>query len=191
LQRHSAFNYVAVIDITSQFYHFELNPSSCKYVVITTPALGKYRYKCLPMGIKIAPAYAQAAMTKLFHDVTMHFVKCFMDDLAIFTKGSFEEHLQDVDKVLSHLNKAIFSIKAKKCRFAVQKVEYLGHIITPTGIEPQPQKVAATILNNSRPQNPHQLHQFIGMVNYYREHIPRHSHLLALLTAQTKNKKVY
>jgi hypothetical protein len=88
LQRRAGFDYVTTIDITSQFYHFELDPESRKYVVITTP-FGKYRYKRLPMGIKIAPAYAQAIMTKLFHDL-MDFVECFMDDLAIFTKGTFE-----------------------------------------------------------------------------------------------------
>jgi Reverse transcriptase (RNA-dependent DNA polymerase)./Integrase core domain. len=186
LQRRSGFDFVTTIDITSQFYHFALDPESRKYVVITTP-FGKYRYKRLPMGIKIAPAYAQAVMTKLFKDL-MDFVECFMDDLAVFTKGTFEQHLKDVDLVLSRLNAANFSIKAKKCHFAVQRVEYLGHIITPQGIEPQPQKVAA-ILQIASPKTPKQLRQFIGMVNYYRDHIPRRSHLLAPLTAQTKNKK--
>jgi Reverse transcriptase (RNA-dependent DNA polymerase). len=186
LQRRSGFDFVTTIDITSQFYHFSLDPESRRYVVITTP-FGKYRYKRLPMGIKIAPSYAQAVMTKLFRDL-MDFVECFMDDLAIFTKGTFEQHLKDVDLVLSRLNAANFSIKAKKCHFAVQRVEYLGHIITPQGIEPQPQKVSS-ILQIASPKTPKQLRQFIGMVNYYRDHIPCRSHLLAPLTAQTKHKK--
>jgi Reverse transcriptase (RNA-dependent DNA polymerase)./Integrase core domain. len=186
LTRRAGFDYVTTIDITSQFYHFEVHPDSRKYVVITTP-FGKYRYKRLPMGIKIAPAYAQAIMTTMFRDL-MDFVECFIDDLAIFTTGSFEEHLADVEKVLSRLERANFSIKPRKCNFAVKRVEYLGHTITPDGIEPQPQKVSA-ILNIAAPKTPKQLRQFIGMINYYRDHIPRRSHLLSPLTAQTKNKK--
>jgi hypothetical protein len=81
------------------------------------------------MGIKIAPVYAQqAVMTTMFRDL-MDFVECFIDDFVIFTKGSFEQHLQDVDKVLS-------------C-----------NTITPEGIEPQPQKVS-TILNIASPKTP-------------------------------------
>ena len=62
LTRRTSYNYVTVIDITSQIYHFELHEDSKKYVTITTP-FGKYHYKRLPMGIKISPAYAQAIMT--------------------------------------------------------------------------------------------------------------------------------
>jgi Reverse transcriptase (RNA-dependent DNA polymerase). len=48
LTRRSGYSYVTTIDITSQFYHFELDPVSRKYVTITTP-FGKYRYsKRLP-----------------------------------------------------------------------------------------------------------------------------------------------
>jgi hypothetical protein len=141
----------------------------------------------LPMGIKIAPAYAQAIMTTMFHDL-MNFVECFIDDIAIFTKGSFEQHLKDVNKALSQLEKANFSIKPKKCSFAINSVEYLRHTITLEGIQPQPNNVSA-ILNITSPKTPKQLHQLIGMTNYYCDHISCHAHLLAPLTAQTKNKK--
>jgi hypothetical protein len=186
LQRRNGFDYVTVIDITSQFYHFVLGEKSRKYAVITTP-FGRYRYKRLPMGIKIAPSFAQAVMNKLFADMG-ETVECFIDDIATFTKGTYEEHLATVDEVLRRLNQADFSIRLDKCHFAVQEVEYLGHIITPEGVKPQPKKVAA-ILNIASPKTPKQLRQFVGMINYYRDHIHRRSHLLAPMTSQTKNKK--
>jgi hypothetical protein len=63
LTRRAGYTYVTTIDIASKFYHFELDPESRKYVTITTP-FGKYHYKRLPMGIKIALVYApQAVMT--------------------------------------------------------------------------------------------------------------------------------
>jgi hypothetical protein len=78
-------------------------------------------------------------MTKLFRD--LDYVECFIDDLAIFTTGTFEQHLQHIAEVLRRLNAHNFSLKPKKCHFAVKTVEYLGHIITPEGISPQPSKV--------------------------------------------------
>jgi hypothetical protein len=184
LTRRSGFDYVTIFDLTSQFYHFEVEEKSREYLVINTP-FGKYRYKRLPMGIKIAPAFAQAVMTKLFHD--LDYVECFIDDLAIFTTGTFDDHLKHVAEVLKRLDEHNFSLKPKKCHFAVKEVEYLGHTITPEGIRPQSSKVDA-ILKIAPPTNGRQLRQFIGMVNYYRDHIRHRSHLLAPLTSQSKNK---
>jgi hypothetical protein len=70
------------------------------------------------MGIKIAPAFAQAVMTKLFHD--LDYVECLIDDLAIFTAtGSFEDHhLNHIAEVLKHLDAHNFSLKPKNWHFA-------------------------------------------------------------------------
>jgi Reverse transcriptase (RNA-dependent DNA polymerase). len=88
------------------------------------------------MEIKSAPAFAQAVMTKLFRD--LEYVECFIDDLAIFTTGTYEDHLKHVAEVLKHLDAHNFSLKSKRCKFAMKEVEYLGHVITPEGICPQP-----------------------------------------------------
>jgi cleavage and polyadenylation specificity factor subunit 1 len=50
-------------------------------------------------------------------------------------------------------------------------------------------KRSSAILNIASPKTCKQLHQFIGIINYYHDHIPLCAHLLAPLTAQTKNKK--
>ena len=185
LTRRSGYDYVTIIDLTSQFYHFILTKFASKLCTITTP-FGRYEYQRLPMGVKIAPSFAQAVMIRLFRDLC--YVECFIDDIAIFTKGTFKDHLKDVRICLDRLDRSNFSIKPKKCFFAIKEVEYLGHIITPDGVKPQPKKVDA-ILRLAPPSNPRQLRQFIGMVNYYRDHIKMRSHTLTPLTAQTKQKK--
>ncbi len=138
------------------------------------------------MGVKIAPSFAQAFMIRLFCNLI--YVECFIDKIAIFTKGSFKQHLKDVQLCLACLDRSNFSIKPKKYFFAIKEVEYLGHIITPDGVKPQSKKVDA-ILHLAPPSNPKQLCQFIGMVNYYCDHIKMCSHTLTPLTAQTKQKK--
>ena len=53
---------------------------------------------------------------------------------------------------------------------------------------PQPEKVQAILNKVAPPTTACQLHQFMGMINYYRDHIHKCSHLLAPLTTQSKNK---
>ena len=185
LTRRKGFSWVTVIDLTSQFYHFKLTKEASLLCTITTP-FGLYRYLRLPMGIKISPAFAQAIMQKLLRKFPE--VECFIDDVGIFTSGTFVQHLEIIKEVLKILSDSGFSIKPKKCSWAVKQVEYLGHIITTEGVKPQPKKIDA-VLRILPPTTPKQLRSFIGMVNYYRDHVRMRSHILAPLTAQTKNKK--
>ena len=185
LTRRSGFDYVTVLDLTSQFYHFGMTHFASSLCTVTTP-FGLYRYLRLPMGVKNSPAFAQSVMQGIFRG--NEHVECFIDDIAVFSKGSFLKHLDILQTVMRVLNRSSFSIKPKKCFWAVKQVEYLGHIITTDGIKTQPSKIDA-ILRIKAPTTPKQLRSFIGMVNYYRDFIHRRSHLLAPLTAQTKFKK--
>ena len=136
-------------------------------------------------GNKIAPSFAQSVMDSLFgQDVN---VEVFMDDIAIFTTGSFEKHLEALRDVLSVLSSENFRINKSKCIFAVAEVNYLGHAITSSEIMPQLRKIS-TILNLEEPTNIKQLRSFIGLINYYRDFIPQRSHILAPLTSLTSPK---
>ena len=96
--------------------------------------------------------------------------------------------MKHIRTVLRILNKNDFSIKPKKCSWVCQEIVYLGSIISKEGVHPDPRKVAP-ILRIVRPRTPTQLRAFIGMVNYYCDHMPHRAHVLAPLTAQSKNKK--
>jgi len=184
LHRRPSFDYVSVIDITSQFYHFNLDPPSRQICVITTP-FGLYQYLRLLMGIKNSPSFAQSVMDSLFGlDGN---IEVFMDDIAIFTNGSFKQHLVDLHKVLLVLSNENLRVNKAKCTFATSSVNYLGHTVTTKGIKPQLQEIS-TILNLEAPTNVKQLRSFIGLVNYYCDFISQRSHVLAPLTSLTSQK---
>ena len=167
------------------YYHIELDPESSRICTIVLP-WGKYEYRKLPMGLCNSPDIFQEKMNELF--AGFDYVRAYIDDLLIVTKGSFEDHLQDLDKVLEKLETAGLKINANKSKFAAHELEYLGYWISRDGIQPLVSKVEA-IKNMATPKNRKKLRSFIGMINYYRDMWKKRSELLAPLTSLTSNDR--
>ena len=64
----------------------------------------------------------------------------------------------------------------KKCEFGKTTIKFLGDIITPEGILPDPQKTVA-VKNMKLPSNVLELHCFLGMVNQVVKFSPNKAEL--------------
>ena len=91
------FQWATSLDLNMGYYHIELSPSSKKLCTIVMP-WGKYEYQRLPMGLCNSPDIFQEHMSDLTQD--LEHVRAYIDDLLIFTKGSYEDHLNKVDEVM-------------------------------------------------------------------------------------------
>src|SRR5260221_102726 len=69
----------------------------------------------------------------------------------------------------------------KKCNFHMDTVEYLGFILTPTGLHMDLAKVAA-IQNWLEPRNVHDVQSFLGFTNFYCRFIADYSQMTLPLT---------
>ena len=123
-----------------------LDSDSRKYVTINTHK-GLYCYTRLPFGIASAPAIFQRAMDSILQGIPQ--VLCYLDDILI-TGASKEEHIGNLDKVLSRLQEYGIRVNTAKCVFLQNSVEYLGHIIDSEGLHTSPKK--------TRPYKRHQPH---------------------------------
>jgi predicted aspartyl protease len=121
------FKYATSLDLNMGYYHIELSPKSKTLCTIVLP-FGKYEYQRLPMGLSNSPDIFQEKMSDLMQG--LEFVRAYIDDFLIITKGSFEEHLDHVRKVMDRLRAAGLNINAKKSFFAKLELEYLGYWIT-------------------------------------------------------------
>ena len=165
LQELEGFTYATALDLNMGYYTISLDPDASKICTIIFP-WGKYSYKRLPMGIAGSPDIFQEKMSDLM--ATLEFVRTYLDDLLIITKGSLEDHLEKLSMVLTRLQDAGLKINAEKSNFCTLETEYLGYVLTRDGIKPQVNKVQA-ILALTPPKNVKELRSFLGMVQYYRD----------------------
>jgi hypothetical protein len=89
--------FVSVLDLNMGFWMIQLDKESQRLATVILP-WGKYSYQCLAMGLSVSPDIYQEKMSAIFSDIEN--VICFIDDIALITNGSFENHLNKLDEIL-------------------------------------------------------------------------------------------
>ena len=179
-QHCSGYQYFTKLDISMQYYTFVLDEPSRNLCTFATP-FGLYRYCRLPMGISESPDIATEMMHSILDDIDS--IVFYMDDIGVFTT-TWTDHVSLLSTVLGCLENVGLTINPLKCEWAVQETDFLGHWLTPNGIKPWHKRVDA-ILHLQPSTNVKQLCSFLGMVNYYRDMWPHHTHVLVPLTTLT------
>ena len=172
------FTYATSIDLNMGYYHVKLTPDSSRLCTIVTE-FGKYEYLRIPMGVCNSPDIFQERMSDLM--AGLEYVRAYIDDILVTTKGDWNDHLEKLDKVLQRLGEAGLQVNADKSFFGKTETEYLGFWITREGVRPVSKKVEA-LKNLKPPCNIKQLRRFMGLINYYRDMWVRRSHVLAPLS---------
>jgi hypothetical protein len=123
----------------------------------------------MPLGLTKAPATFQVLMNKIFAVHLIKFVLVFFDDIPIYSK-IMEDHISHLQQVLQLPRSNSLSAKRSKCTFSASQVEYLGHVISATGVATDPRKIEA-IQTWPIPMSITQLRSFLGVTGYYRRFI--------------------
>jgi hypothetical protein len=123
----------------------------------------------MSFGLTNAPAYFMNLMNKVFMDELDKFVIVFIDDILVYSK-SIQEHEQHLRVVLEKLRIHRLYAKFSKCEFCLERVAFLGHILTTEGVAVDPEKVEA-VSNWQRLTNVSEIRSFLGLAGYYRRFI--------------------
>jgi hypothetical protein len=156
LCKRKGYNFFTKMDISMQYYTFELDDESKDLCVIVT-SFGKYKYNRLPMGIKQSPYFAQEIIEDTLRDIQ----EC---DVYIYDSGAFHDTWEE------HLTTLENNGTSPKQQFHYQSIETwmgsprnrLAWILTHTnrGLKPWKKKIEAI----QHPQNIKEVCSFIGAV---------------------------
>ncbi|XP_027178078.1 uncharacterized protein LOC113777243 [Coffea eugenioides] len=145
---------------------------------------GHYEFAVMPFGLTNAPAAFMDLMHRIFKPYLDRFVVVFIDDILVYSKTR-EEHEKHLKEVLQTLREHQLYAKFSKCEFWLERVAFLGHVISKEGIAVDPAKVEA-VTEWKRPDNPTEIRNFLGLAGYYRRFIKDFSKLASPLTDLTK-----
>jgi len=128
-------------------------------------------------------------MNKVFMNELDKFVIVFIDDILIYSK-CVQEHEQHLRVVLEKLRANKLYVKLSKCEFWLEKVAFLGHILTAEGVAVDPEKVEA-VSNWQQPTNVSEIRSFLGLAGYYRRFIEGFSRIARLMMELLKKEKKF
>ena len=189
LDRLAGAKFFTRIDLKSGYYQIKVADEDVEKTTCRT-WYGSYEFVVMPFGLCNAPATFTTMMKSIFHHETDDFVIIYIDDILIFSKTK-EEHAKHLGIVLKKLRENKLYANEAKSEFALQEIEFLGHVGNEEGIKPDARKLKA-IQEWQEPQTQKGVRSFLGLANYYRKFIRNFSKITSpLLDLLTKNNKKF
>ena len=147
------------IDLRSGYYQLKIKGIDVPKTAFRT-RYGHYEFMVMPFGLTNAPAAFMDLMNRVFRPYLDRFVIVFIDDILVYS-SSREKHAEHLRIVLETLREHQLYAKLSKCQFWLDRVSFLGHIISVEGISVDPQKIEA-IVNWQPPTNVIEIRSFWG-----------------------------
>lgn len=160
-------------DLSSGYWHVQLDYDSSKLTTFQT-TFGRYRWCRLPFGISTSAEIFQKKLNQAL--AGLKGVVCIADDIIIHGKNKID-HDENMNKFLMRCEQQNIKLNKNKTNLCVSSVTFMGHKITPAGLEVDEAKVRA-VSQFATPENVSQLRSFLGMVNFLAKFIPNMSETL-------------
>jgi len=179
LERLAKHSYFCYLDGYSSYHQIPIHPDDQNKTTFTCP-YGTFAYRRMSFGLCNAPASFQRCMMAIFSDLIENIMEVFMDDFSVYGK-SFDECLENLDKVLKRCQDRHLVLNWEKCHFMVREGIVLGHRVSERGIEVDRAKIEV-IEQLPPPTNVKGVRSILGHAGFYRRFIKDFSHIAGPLT---------
>jgi transposase InsO family protein len=178
----------AIADLTSGFFQMPLHPACQIYTAFIT-FRGIYEWTRVPMGLLPSANFFQKSMsTYVLHGLLYSQCEVYIDDVFLcgVTDDALLEHAR---KVFQRFREKRVTLNPLKVEMGADKVQFVGHEIDAEGLNMSQKRIEGTIAF-IQPRTVKELQSFLGLVNYFRDHLQNHSMIAyplhQMLTAATK-----
>jgi hypothetical protein len=176
--------YFAVMDLTSGYHQAPISLNSRKWTCFMT-SRGVYEWCRLPMGLKGAPSYFQRVISQeVLQGLVGTICELYIDDIIVHASTE-EQFLERLSTIFERFEKHNITLNPDKCQVGLLEVEYVGHTINSTGISFKRERLDS-VVHFPLPTIQQQLKSFLGLANWFRDHIKDHSLLVKPLNDMLK-----
>ena len=159
----------STLDLASGYWQVEMDPADSEKTAFCTSGGGLFQWNVLPFGLTSAGATFERLMERVLSGLHWETCLIYLDDVIIFAKD-FATHMERLDAVLSRIAKAGLKVSPSKCQLFQRQVEFLGHIISETGIATSHSKTDA-VQSWPIPKCVKEVRSFTGLCSYYRRFV--------------------
>ena len=140
----------------------------------------------MPFGMVNSGATLVRGLRKILEG--MPGVRSYIDDIVVYS-DSWEDHLRTLKEPFGRLRKTRITARPMKCLLGASRMEFLGHQVVGEVITPSHDNLEK-VRNTPSLTNKKQVRSFLGLVGYYRDHIPAFAEISAPLTELQKKEKL-
>ena len=180
-QRLGKSNYFSKIDLSKGYWQIPVAEEDVKKTAFVTPD-GNYEFVRMPFGMKNLGATLVQGLRMLISDLEN--VDSYIDDLIVYTED-WDTHIRVLDELMNRLQQANLTARPTKCVFGAKSVEFLGHQVGFDWITVNDDNLEK-IRMAQLPTTKKEVRSFLGLVNYYRAHIPLFAAISAPLSDLTR-----
>ncbi|SAL96225.1 hypothetical protein, partial, partial [Absidia glauca] len=173
------------LDLKNAFHRFQIAPKD-RHKTTFTHRNTQYMFQGCPFGLKPLSSKFQRVTSSLLNE--MDFATSFIDDIVVYSK-TIDEHARHVKVVIEKLTSVNLILNPNKCHFAQKSVYLLGFCVSAKGLSLDTRKVT-NVQSWPIPQTGNEIERFLGVINYFRDHIPKVSTLTAPLDKLRKEKRL-
>ena len=168
-----------VMDLASGYHQAPMD-QAFKVLTAYICYCGVYQVTRLPFSPRRTPSYFQEMMATIVLNGLIY-ISCemYLDDCILFARGR-DEFLERGERVFRRFRCFGLLLKAKKCRFGMTQIDYVGRQISSQGVSMSKEKIDS-VLNFPKPMTLTSLRSLLGLANYFRNFAPFHSDIVAPL----------
>lgn len=175
--------YFCTLDLDSAYWQVPMHEKDKEKTAFLVHN-GLYQFKTMPFGLCNAPSTFSRLMQRVLGNLQFSQCLVYLDDIIVYGRN-FDQCLNRLTNVLNQIQQSGLKLKPAKCNLFERKVNFLGHIVSESGIECDPEKISK-ISSWPTPRCVRQVRSILGLASYYRKFVPEFSEICKPLYGLTE-----